>query len=69
MLIFLIIPVIAGGIVIFLMQSSIESKINDINKNIKIYNAKTVVLMPQVEKVNALKAKDAQIFSASLKFI
>ncbi len=61
MLIFLIIPVIAGGIVIFLMQSSIESKINDINKNIKIYNAKTVVLMPQVEKVNALKAKDAQI--------
>ena len=61
MLIFLIIPVIAGGIIIFLMQSSMESKINDINKNIKIYNAKTVVLMPQVEKVNALKAKDAQI--------
>ncbi len=61
MLIFLIIPIIAGGIVIFLMQSSIKSKIKDINKNIQIYNAKTTMLLPQVQKVNALKAKNAQI--------
>lgn len=61
LLIFLIVPVILGGIVIFIMQSSIDRKIDVLKKNIKIYNAKTAVLMPKVARVNAIKTKDAQI--------
>ncbi len=43
------------------MQSSIDRKIDVLKKNIKIYNAKTAVLMPKVARVNAIKTKDAQI--------
>lgn len=60
-LVFVAIPVIVAGIVIFIMQTTIVGKINHLNKNIKIYDAKIAMLKPKVEKIDALKAQNAQI--------
>ncbi|MHB8232621.1 MAG: PilN domain-containing protein [bacterium] len=58
---YFIVPVVIAAIAIFFLQSSIDKKINDLNKNIKIYNNKTAMLMPKVRMVNAIKKEEAQI--------
>jgi len=61
LLAYLIVPVVLAAIAVFLLQSSIDKKINDLNKNINIYNGKTAMLMPKVRMVNAMKAKESEI--------
>ncbi|MHB1661617.1 MAG: PilN domain-containing protein [bacterium] len=57
---YFIVPVVFAAIAIFLLQSSIDKKINDLNKNIKSYNNETALLLPKVIKVNAIKKKEAE---------
>lgn len=58
---FIIAPVIISAAVIFIMQTSIDKKINNIKKNIIIYNKKNALLTPKVAKVNALKLRESSI--------
>jgi Tfp pilus assembly protein PilN len=61
LLVYFILPIVLAAAVIFFLQFSIDKKINNLNKNIQLYNAKTAILLPQVRTVNALKAKEARI--------
>ena len=61
LLVYLIAPVIIAAIAVFLLQFSVDKKINGLNKSIKNYNEKTAMLMPKVRMVNAIKAKESQI--------
>ncbi|MCL4498448.1 MAG: PilN domain-containing protein [Deltaproteobacteria bacterium] len=58
---FVIIPIIAGVVAAEAMNLAITAKINAVNNNIKVYNGKTSALLPKVQKVNAIKKKQADI--------
>lgn len=57
---YFIVPVVFAAVAIFLLQHSINKKINNLDKNIKIYNSKTAYLLPKVRMVNAIKIKVAE---------
>lgn len=58
---YVIIPIIVGAGVAVAMNYTITAKINTVNKNIKAYNSRTSALLPKVQKVNAIKKKQAEI--------
>ncbi|MCL4321024.1 MAG: PilN domain-containing protein [Deltaproteobacteria bacterium] len=58
---FVLIPIIAGAVVAAAMNYTITAKINATIKNIKVYNGEISALLPKVQKVNAIKKKQADI--------
>ena len=58
---YFIAPLVLAAIAVFLLQYSMDRKINDLNNNIKIYNNKTTEIMPRVRMVNEIKAKISRI--------
>jgi Tfp pilus assembly protein PilN len=61
LLVYFIVPIVLAAISVFLLQTSMDKKIDGLNNSIKNYNEKTAALMPKVRAVNAIKAKESQI--------
>ena len=61
MAVYIIVPVVAAVLLISFLQFSIERRINNLNKNIALYNQKTALIMPKVREADDVKSKNADI--------